>query len=46
MLLKSFGELPQRYMFAGWRNLYDYLQLVHDGKFNDDDRWHLPCGVI
>jgi hypothetical protein len=41
-----FGFIPQRYMFAGWRNLYDYLQLVHDGKFNDDDRWHLPCGVI
>lgn len=41
-----FGFIPQRYLFASWTSLYDYLQIVHDGKCVDDNRWHLPCGII
>lgn len=41
-----FGFIPKDYMFAGWTSLYEYLQKIHDGKILDDDRWHLPCGII
>lgn len=41
-----FGFIPKRYMFDGWLSLYSYLQKVNDGGCIDDDRWHLPCGII
>jgi nucleoside 2-deoxyribosyltransferase len=41
-----FGFIKTKYMFAGWRALYKYLEDVNVGKHIDDDKWHIVCDVI
>ncbi len=41
-----FGFIKREYMFAGFENLYKYLEKVNDGACAEDDRWHLVYKII
>lgn len=41
-----FGIISKGYMFAGWNNLFKYLQEVDEGKQMTDDKWHLVYGLV
>jgi nucleoside 2-deoxyribosyltransferase len=41
-----FGFIDTKYMFAGWRSLFDYLQAVNDGNHKNDDKWHFVYGIV
>jgi hypothetical protein len=41
-----FGFIKTKYMFAGWKNLYEYLEEVDSGKHKDDNKWHLVYDLI
>lgn len=41
-----FGFIPIEFMFAGWDNLFAYLQAVDRGEHRDNMRWSFVYGDI
>lgn len=41
-----FGFIPKEFMFAGWEELFNYLNEVDDGKHRENNRWSYVYGDV